>query len=93
MWHRGRHVSHHPEMTLSFIVWTGSLLLRLHYCHTINILSSSSPAALVAVKMIDEGRKVLVKGMRSREWEPKLFHQASLNRAGKASVAHGGGDT
>lgn len=52
MWHRGRHASLHPEMTLSFIVWTGSLLLRLHYCHTINILSTSSPAALVAVKMI-----------------------------------------
>lgn len=52
MWHTGRHTFLHPEMTLSFIVWTVSLLLRLHYCHPINILSSFSPAALVTVKMI-----------------------------------------
>lgn len=71
MWHRGRHASLHPEMTLSFIVWAGSLLLRLHYCHTINILSSSSPAALVAVKMIGRregslGQKNEIEGMGTR---------------------------
>lgn len=48
MWHTGRRTF----LTLSFIIWTGSLLLRLHYCHTINISSSFSPAALVAVKTI-----------------------------------------
>lgn len=52
MWHTGRHTFLHPWMTLSFIVWTGSLLLRLHYSHTINFSSSFSPAALVTVKMI-----------------------------------------
>lgn len=40
--------SHLPPTPLrwppSFIVWTGSLLLRLHYCPTINISPSLSPA-------------------------------------------------
>lgn len=88
MWHTGRHMFLHPEMTLFFIVWTGSLLLRLHYCHTINILSSFSTAAWVMVKMI-VGREDLVKGMRSRQQQRKVFHHASPNRTVEGSVAHG----
>lgn len=62
-----------PCVTLSFIVWTRFLLLRLHYCHTINISSLFSPAAFGCI--VDDshrGGKTWSKGMRLRERERKL---------------------